>query len=83
MANGMDDIAEEYAMDYSGPAIFHKNPPRTEIYENLKEIIAVKGPGHRCDTACKRARHTYRHIFKTSPKILGNSDGSLTIRGEK
>ncbi len=56
-----------------------KNPP-VEIYAKVKEIIAVKGPGHKCDAACKRAGHTYRHTFTEKAGIYGNPDGSLTIR---
>ncbi len=51
-----------------------------EIYDRVQEIIAVKGPGHLCDAACKRARHTYRHKFTKKHKIYGNKNGSLTIR---
>jgi hypothetical protein len=58
-----------------------KNPP-VEIYGTVKEIIAQKGPGHECDSACKRAGHTYRHKFTQGGPILGNEDGSLTILPE-
>jgi len=57
------------------------NPRRpTEIYAHLREIVATKGPGHlNCDAACKRARHTYRHVFTSGPPVLGLADGSLEI----
>lgn len=60
-------------------AEYDENPP-IKIYDRVQEIIAVKGPGHLCDSACKRARHTYRHKFTRQHKIYGNKDGSLTIR---
>jgi hypothetical protein len=59
--------------------ISKKNPP-VKIYEKLVEIVAVKGPGHPCDAACKRARHTYVHKFTSRPSIYGMPDGSLVIR---
>jgi len=55
------------------------NPP-VKIYDRIKEIVAVKGPGHRCDAACRRARHTYVHKFSSSASIYGMPDGSLVIR---
>ena len=57
-----------------------KNPPRTKIYEEIEAIYARKGPGHKCDAACRRAGHRYVHKFKTRAKVLGNADGSLTIK---
>lgn len=58
-----------------------KNAP-LEVYQDVVEIVARKGPGHKCDAKCKRANHTYRHKFsqKHHVTIFGNSDGSLTIR---
>lgn len=56
-----------------------KNPP-VEVYDRIKEVIAVKGPGHRCDAACRRAGHTYRHKFTSRAGIYGNPNGTLTIK---
>ena len=77
MSDGMMDIAQEY-----GKRTIMKNPPRL-IYHRIRQIIAVKGPGHRCDAKCEAAGHTYRHIFplsKKASKVLGNADGSLTVK---
>jgi len=69
-------------------ALLGYNPPKrkrnpkgeTEIYAHLREIVATKGPGHlNCDAACRRARHTYRHVFTSGPPVLGKPDGSLEI----
>jgi hypothetical protein len=59
-----------------------ENFPPVEIYAQVKEIVAVKGPGHRCDAACKRAGHTYRHVFKKRVGIYGNEANKtkLTIQ---
>ena len=56
-----------------------KNPPLTKIYDCIKEVIAVKGPGHKCDAACKRANHTYRHVFTKKHGIFGTADGQKLI----
>lgn len=55
------------------------NPPLTKIYDCIKEVIAVKGPGHKCDAACKRANHTYRHVFTKKHGIYGTADGQKLI----
>jgi hypothetical protein len=55
------------------------NPPRRLIYERIREIVATKGPGHRCDAACRRARHTYVHRFKRKVSIFGLKDGKLAV----
>lgn len=55
---------------------FEENPPETKIYERVIEVVAVKGPGHRCDAACKRARHTYVHKFTRKSGVYGSADGS-------
>ena len=55
------------------------NPRPVQIYSRVKEVIAQKGPGHKCDAACKRAHHMYRHVFKEKAGIYGNPDGTLTI----
>jgi hypothetical protein len=56
------------------------NNPPVKIYDRIKEIVAVKGPGHPCDAACRRARHTYVHKFTSGASIYGMPDGSLVIR---
>ena len=59
----------------------YENNPPVVIYDKVLNIVARKGPGHRCDTACKRAGHVYEHKFsgKIDSEILGNKNGSLTI----
>jgi hypothetical protein len=57
-----------------------KNPPRVKVYENIREIVATKGRGHKCDAACRKARHTYIHKFNGSASVYGNPDGTLTIQ---
>jgi hypothetical protein len=57
-----------------------QNPPVTEIYARIKEIVAVKGKNHKCDAACKRCRHTYRHVFTSPARVLGLEDGSILIK---
>lgn len=69
VAEGMRDIAAQYG----------KNPPETKIYERVVEVVAVKGPGHKCDAACKRARHTYVHKFTRKSGVYGSADGSRII----
>ena len=73
IAEGMLDAAEQYGM----------NPP-VQIYSDVLEIVARKGPRHNCDAACKRAGHTYRHKFtKAGTEVLGNRDGSITLRNKR
>lgn len=61
-----------------------RNPASTEIYRDIVEIVARKGPGHKCDPACKKAGHTYIHRFKKrGTRVFGNPDGSLTIVNTK
>lgn len=57
------------------------NPPReTKIYDRVLYVVAVKGPGHQCDAACVRARHTYKHDFTSKVGVYGQPDGTLVIR---
>jgi hypothetical protein len=56
------------------------NPRLTKIYEKVLRIEAQKGPGHKCDAACKRAGHRYFHVFTTKPKMYGLPDGTILIR---
>jgi hypothetical protein len=58
----------------------NKEQAPVKVYERIKEIIAVKGPGHRCDAACKRARHTYVHRFTRRAGVYGMPDGSLSVK---
>jgi hypothetical protein len=69
MAEGMKDIAAE----------FGTNPPLTKIYDRILEVYAQKGPGHKCDAACKRANHIYRHKFTGKHAIYGTHDGNMLI----
>lgn len=43
------------------------------IYPELEQMVARKGEGQHlnCDAACKRADHTYRHVFDSRPPIYG------------
>ncbi len=54
------------------------NPPSTIIYDKLLGIEARKGHG-------KFAGQNFKHDFrsKTDAQVLGNPDGSLTIRSKK
>lgn len=75
-------IRRKLSKKYPKRTFIVENPSsrQVEIYSSIKEIIAVKGAGHKCDAACRRAHHTYRHTFKPGSRVLGNPDGSLTIR---
>jgi hypothetical protein len=89
MADGMRDIAREYGRIKGTDAglrgkqlkahLAMLNPRRVKIYDQILQITARKGPGHKCDAACKRAGHIYYHDFKTKNSVYGNPDGSLTI----
>jgi hypothetical protein len=56
-----------------------RNPPGVKIYERLSKVYAQKGPGHKCDPACKRAGHWYYHVFTSRPKMYGLSNGDVLI----
>lgn len=55
-----------------------KSNPR-EIYAQVREVIAQKGPGHQCDAACKRANHTYKHKFGKGVRIVGERNGDVRL----
>jgi hypothetical protein len=56
-----------------------RNPPGIKIYERLSKVYAQKGPGHKCDPACKRAGHWYYHVFTSRPKMYGLANGDVLI----
>jgi hypothetical protein len=72
-ASGMRDIAEQY----------RRNPPSgaVKIYSQCIEIRASKaGMPHKCDAACKRSGHRYKHAFKKKACIYGLPDDSILIK---
>jgi hypothetical protein len=60
------------------PADYRPKKP-IEIYGRLLRIEAKKGPGHVCDSDCKKANHAYYHDFSRHAKVYGMPDGSLRI----
>ena len=56
------------------------NPRAVKVYDRIMEVVARKGPGHKCDAACLRANHTYVHKFKEKAGIYGLPDGSLLVK---
>lgn len=86
VAEGMNDIAAQYGTNSGARKQKKKNPcenpAAVKVYERIEEIIARKGPGHRCDAECRAAGHLYRHKFskRHNARIFGNRDGSLTIK---
>lgn len=59
------------------------NPRGVVVYHRLLKIEARKGPGHRCDHACRRANHSYFHDFSAGAVVYGMPDGSLVIRNNQ
>jgi hypothetical protein len=61
-----------------------RNPPgrgETQIYDRVLRIEAVKGPGHKCDAACRRAGHRYYHNYSRKEKagVYGSADHKKII----
>lgn len=67
-------------MGFRTYAVKKKNPARPIVYHRLLRIEAQKGPGHRCDAACKRANHSYYHDFTKGAVVYGNPDGSVLVK---
>lgn len=66
---------------YQAESKAQDNPPKTRIYSRTIEIIASKaGMPHKCDAACRRAGHRYRHVFKDkNSSIFGLENGKILI----
>lgn len=77
---GYDGVIDR--LKYSG-IIPADNPRGTIIYDEVLYIVARKGQNHKCDAECRKCDHTYKHDFTSKALIIGNPDGSLTIRPAK
>lgn len=90
MADGMLDIAEEYGRIAGGDVgirgralrghLALLNPRLVKIYDRVIEIVARKGPGHKCDAECRAANHEYVHNFTGKHGIYGLADKSILIK---
>lgn len=60
------------------PKIYKSNPPSTLIYDKLLTIDAYKGHGK---FKGKKFYHDFKH--DTDAVVIGNPDGSLTIKSKK
>jgi len=61
------------------PAIALRNPRGKLIYGEMLDATLRKTQPHRCDAACRRVNHTYRHHFRVRPSVFGNANGSFTV----